>query len=129
MDTFLGHFLHTGDGTFGVFLVIEGDDLDIVGFVADLHTAGFVEPGSEGLHGAHIGNTPGRCGSAGDADEADFQRLVRRRYARAQRRRQNYRQQTGLQQISSFHGQFLRSGIIFLKCIAVNALRREKVFR
>jgi hypothetical protein len=34
VDTFLCHLFHAGDGALGIFLIVEGDNLDVVGLVA-----------------------------------------------------------------------------------------------
>src|SRR5690606_1955106 len=74
---FLRHLFHTGDGAFRVLLVIEGDDLDFIIIVADLHTALLVEPVGANLHRTDIGCAPGRRRAAGNTDETDFELLVR----------------------------------------------------
>ena len=49
VDALLRHLLHAGDGALGVLLIVEGDDLDVVGCVADLDAAGFVDPWPRGV--------------------------------------------------------------------------------
>ena len=106
VDAFLRHLLHAGDGALGVLLVVEGDDLDVVGLVADLDAARLVEPGGERLHGAHVRGAPGGRRAAGDADEADLELvgvLGQRRAAQADDGGGRGREGDGFQKVASLH--------------------------
>ena len=39
MHAFLGHAFHPGNGALGILLVVKGNDLDVIGGVADLDAA------------------------------------------------------------------------------------------
>ena len=106
VDALLRHLLHAGDGALGVLLVVEGDDLDVVGLVADLDPAGLVQPGGERLHGAHVRGAPGGRRAAGDADEADLELvgvLGQRRAAHADDGGGRGREGDGFQKVASLH--------------------------
>ena len=76
VNAFVRHLLHALDSELGILLVVEGDDVDVVGLVADLHAAGAVPHVGQRLHGANVGRSPSGRGPAGNADEADLQLRV-----------------------------------------------------
>ena len=76
VNPFLGHLFHSGNRPFRILLVIERDDLDVIGHVSDRVPAGLVDPGRAGLHRSLVRYSP--CGGrpARDSDKADLEDRV-----------------------------------------------------
>ena len=72
MNPFLGHFFHAGNSPLGIFLIVKGDDFDVVGGATDFHATGFVDQVCTGLHGPLVRDTPACSGARGYTDKTNF---------------------------------------------------------
>jgi len=104
VDALLRHLLHARNRALGVFLVVEGHDLDVIDRAADINPAQLVQPGRPDLHRPLVGSAPGGGGARGNADKADLKLGVFGMRGRQQRKAGNRRHRGGLEEKASVHG-------------------------
>ena len=103
VDAFLRHFFHAGNGALGVFLVVKGDDLDVVGGAADLDATGFIDPRGACFHRAFVRDILARCRARCHANEADFEYGISGKGQAAQASSNGTNDGAGFQKVTLFH--------------------------